>query len=281
MKPGQINTLIVTDIAPFGVILNPGEPVVLPHSRTHAHFEPGDKVSVFVYPGRDEQWLASTQTPKLTVGETGLLQVKNITANGAWLDWGIEDDLWLPKSEMLNHMDVGLSYLVTLRLEQNRLYASAKLHRHFSEFNQHFTPMQGVDLLICGQSDLGYKAIINNSHLGLIFKSEVFRPLNIGDQIKGYIKRIRDDNKIDLSLQRQDQQGRDSLADAIIDDLLAHGGVSTLTDKSPAQQISQRFNVSKSAYKKALGNLYKQQRIVIDKHKITLTKQENNHESNG
>ncbi|MEI8649759.1 hypothetical protein P4S73_20790 [Paraglaciecola sp. Hal342] len=118
----------------------------------------------------------------------------------------------------------------------------------------------------------GYKAVINGSHLGLIFKDEVFKPLRMGQRTKGFIKRVREDNKIDLCFQFHDDGARNDLAEQIIDDLEAHGGISTLTDKSSAQEISKRFNVSKNVYKKALGALYKQKRILLDKSKITLIK---------
>ncbi|MEP3414011.1 MAG: GntR family transcriptional regulator, partial [Gilvibacter sp.] len=135
-----------------------------------------------------------------------------------------------------------------------------------------FEAKQEVELLICAKTDMGYKAIINGSHLGLLFKDEVFQPIKVGHSVKGYIKRVREDGKIDLCFQFHDPSARNALEEQIIEDLIAHEGLSTLTDKSPADEISKRFKVSKNVYKKALGSLFKQKRILLDKTKITLVK---------
>ena len=171
-------------------------------------------------------------------------------------------------------MAEGVSYVVFVYFddETGRVAASTRLRDFLFEEGKNFDPKQEVDLLICGRSDMGYKAVINGSHLGLIFKDEVFKPLRIGQRTKGFIKRVREDNKIDLCFQFHDDGARNDLAEQIIDDLEAHGGISTLTDKSSAQEISKRFNVSKNVYKKALGALYKQKRILLDKSKVTLIK---------
>jgi predicted RNA-binding protein (virulence factor B family) len=169
-------------------------------------------------------------------------------------------------------MSEGLSYVVFVFFDENtgRLAASTRYRAYLNEQSTDFTPKQAVDLLICGHSDMGYKAVINGTHLGLIFKDELFKPLRFGDRLPGFIKRIREDGKIDLCFQFHDDNARKSLSEQIIDDLIAHDGISTLTDKSPANEITKRFNVSKGAYKKAIGALYKQKRILLDKTKITL-----------
>lgn len=285
---GETHSFVIADETPFAFLLHPQSsndqtPVLLSKARITPGLKLGDSTQATVYRDKDGRLVASLCTPLITLGQCALLNVKTIHDKGAWLDWGLEDDLWLPRREMGQPVEVGLSVLVFLFLDEKsgRLCASSKLHRHLNEYNQStYTSAQAVDLIIYAKTEMGYKAVINNTHTGLLFKSEIFKPLHIGDKVSGYIKKVRDDDKIDLALQLHNQKSRHSLADEIIADLHAHGGISTLTDKSPAEQITQRFNVSKSVYKKTLGNLYKQQRIVIDKQKITLINEENENESN-
>jgi predicted RNA-binding protein (virulence factor B family) len=180
--------------------------------------------------------------------------------------------LLVPFSEQQNPMQQGYSYSVTVFVDEEtqRIAASTKLEQHLSVDVSAFKARQEVDLLIYGKSDLGFKAIINGTHLGQLFEGETFQRLHFGEQVKGYIRQVRGDGKIDLMLQLPSELTRDNLSQSIIDHLRQHDGVSTLTDKSPPDDIYQAFGVSKASYKKALGQLYKNRQILIEKHKITL-----------
>jgi predicted RNA-binding protein (virulence factor B family) len=276
LQIGKFNSLKVIKQVPFGFYLDGGDDgeVLLPTKFADEACKVGDTCQVFVYHDSDSRLIATTQTPLAQVDECAFLKVVSVNNVGAFLDWGIDKDILVPYSEQDFPMAEGVSYVVFVYFddETGRVAASTRLRDFLFEEGKNFDPKQEVDLLICGRSDMGYKAVINGSHLGLIFKDEVFKPLRIGQRTKGFIKRVREDNKIDLCFQFHDDGARNDLAEQIIDDLEAHGGISTLTDKSSAQEISKRFNVSKNVYKKALGALYKQKRILLDKSKITLIK---------
>jgi predicted RNA-binding protein (virulence factor B family) len=219
---------------------------------------------------------SSKHTEKTTValvGECALLKAVTVTKAGAFMDAGLERDLLVPVSQQLIPMAEGRSYVVYVYLDPNeQVIGSTKLHKFLDERAKNMAPGEEVDLLIVNQTDMGYKAVINGTHLGLLYKDEVFQPLKAGDQTKGFIKTIRDDRKIDLVLRRQGQQTRNELTDQILAYLKNNGGSSTLTDYSPPDKIYKQYRVSKGNYKKALGALYKQRMIALSKDKVTLLK---------
>ena len=187
------------------------------------------------------------------------------------MDCGLERDLLVPVSQQLTPMVAGQSYVVYLFLDpKNQVIGSTKLHKFLDERAKNMAAGEQVDLLIVNETELGYKAVVNGTHLGLLYKGEVFRSLLPGDKTRGYIKSIRPDRKIDLCLQRQSQQAQNKLTDQILALLEASGGSSTLTDYSPPDAIYKQYGVSKGNYKKALGKLYKQRRISVTKDKISL-----------
>jgi len=211
--------------------------------------------------------------PKAQLGECALLKAVTVTKTGAFMDCGLERDLLVPISQQLTPMVEGQSYVVYLFLDpQKNVIGSTKLHNFLDERAKNMAPGEQVDLLIVSESELGFKAVVNGTHLGLLYKDEVFRPLRPGVKTKGYIKAIRDDRKIDLCLQKNDQQAREELTDRILAFLEANGGYSTLTDYSPPEAIYKQYGVSKGNYKKALGKLYKQRRISLSKDRISLLK---------
>ncbi len=211
--------------------------------------------------------------PKAQLGECALLKAVTVTKTGAFMDCGLERDLLVPISQQLTPMVEGQSYVVYLFLDpQKNVIGSTKLHNFLDERAKNMAPGEAVDLLIVNESEMGFKAVINGTHLGLLYKGEVFRPLRPGDKVKGFIKAIRDDRKIDLTLQKLNQQMRDELTDRILAFLEASGGSSTLTDYSPPEDIYKQYGVSKGNYKNALGKLYKQRRISLAKDRITLLK---------
>jgi predicted RNA-binding protein (virulence factor B family) len=211
--------------------------------------------------------------PKASLGECALLRAVTVTKTGAFMDCGLERDLLVPISQQLTPMVEGQSYVVYLFLDPNQnVIGTTKLHNFLDERAKNMAPGDQVDLLIVNESELGFKAVINGTHLGLLYKGEVFRPLRPGDKLKGFIKAVRDDRKIDLTLQKHNQAAREELTDRILAFLEANDGTSTLTDYSPPEAIYKQFGVSKGNYKKALGKLYKQRRISVAKDKITLLK---------
>jgi predicted RNA-binding protein (virulence factor B family) len=217
---------------------------------------------------------ATTNAPEAQVGECVLLKAVTVTRAGAFMARGKEKDLLVPVSQQLTPIIEGESYVVYLLLDpQQNIIGSTKLHNFLDERAKNMAPGEQVDLLIVNDTDLGYKAVVNGTHLGLLYKGEVFRSLRPGDKVRGYIKAVREDRKIDLSLQRQTQQGREELTDRILAFLEASGGTSTLTDYSPPDAIYKQYGVSKGNYKKALGALYKRRLISLAKDKITLLSQ--------
>lgn len=216
---------------------------------------------------------SGAEKPQARVGECALMRAVTVTRAGTFMDCGLERDLLVPVSQQLTPMVKGCSYVVYVFLDpQNNVIGSTKLHKFLDEHANGLAPGEAVDLMIVSESELGYKAVVNGTHLGLLYRGEVFTPLKPGDKTRGYIKAIRDDRKIDLCLQKQDQVARDELTERIIAFLESSGGVSTLTDYSPPELIYQQFGVSKKNYKKALGRLYKERRISLSKDRVTLLK---------
>ncbi len=271
---GKINHLQVVKSVDFGVYLDGEEAgeILLPSRYLPAECSPGDSLEVFIYRDSEDRLIATTETPYAMVDQCAYLKVVAINRIGAFLDWGLPKDLLVPFSEQHKPMQVGYSYVVFLYLdgETDRIAASTRLYDHLSEKSFYFKPQQAVDLLISNRTEMGYQAVVDGTHLGLIYSDEIFQPLRIGQKLRGYIKHIRTDQKIDLCLQLDDQQTRNELAHRILDYLQAHDGTSTLTDKSPPEAIYKAFGVSKKKYKKELGGLYRSKRILIGKEKITL-----------
>lgn len=271
---GKLNTLTVLKNVDHGIYLD-GEhlgEILMPERYVPENCEVGDSIEAFIYLDSADLLLATTETPYVMVGECAYLKVVDVNQAGAFLDWGLPKDLLVPYSEQISPLQIGQSYTVLVFLDEstNRIAATQKLDTYLSEEAQYFKPEQAVDLLIFGKTELGYKAVINNTHIGLIYKNEVFQPLTHGEKLKGYIKTIRPDRKIDLCLQLPGKDARDDLSSRILDHLKNNDGVSTLTDKSSPEDIYENFGVSKKNYKKAIGRLYKKRLIRIEKDKTIL-----------
>ncbi len=271
---GKYFNLEVIKQVDFGVYLN-GEnlgEVLLPAKYVEPEVELGDYVDVFLYLDSEDRPVATTETPFATVGEFAYLRVLDITRVGAFLDWGLEKDLLVPFGEQQIPMINGRSYLVYVYLDKasGRITASSKIDKFLDDQRPHsFRKKQAVDLIIATSTDLGYKAIINHSHWGMLFASDIHERLRPGQRKKGYIKRIRPDNKIDLILQgKPTTRGRDALF--IQKKLLENDGYMAVHDKSDPAVIKKIFGLSKGAFKKAIGILYKQKVILIEKGGIRL-----------
>ena len=274
---GQNNSLRVIKQVDFGWFLD-GEDfgeVLLPKKQAPENLQPNDFIDVFLYCDSEDRVIATTITPKARVGECAYLKVVSVDKVGAFLDWGLPKDLLVPFSEQHRPMQKGYSYTVYLFVEEvsQRIAASSELERFLDSNAAGFRPQQAVELMIYGKSDLGHKAVVNGSHLGQLYQNEVFQHLHYGQKMTGYIKQLREDGKIDLMLQLPSQHTRNDLGEAIIEHLRQQEGVSRLTDKSPPEEIYETFGVSKGSYKKALGQLYKNRRILIEKHQISLLPQ--------
>ena len=271
---GKTYDLNVVKILEFGCYLDAhdlGE-VLLPRKYAPRDVAVGDSIEVFLYLDSEDRPIATTQKPKAQIGEFAYLKVLAKTDVGFFLDWGLDKDVLVPFSEQHRPMEVGHSYLVFLYLDKvdNRITASSKIDKFLNDAKPHkFLPKQAVSLIIANSTDLGYKAIINNSHWGVLYKDEVHQRLSFGQTIKGFIKHVRPDGRIDLSLQGG-KDTRDKYENLILKTLKKENGFLAVHDKSDPQLISRLFGMSKAAFKKAIGSLYKQKIISISKDGIRL-----------
>ena len=276
---GKINRLSIKEIQAGTVQLDGGGlgDILLKGRYTARKYRLGEEIDVFVYLDKEQRLLATIQKPYAIVGECARLTVVATTQAGAFLGWGLEDDLFVPKSEQQNSMKQGKAYVVFVFLSEktNRITASSKLDKFLNQQPPEYAVGEEVDLLIYAKSELGYSAVVNSSHVGMIYDNEVFQKLVIGQRQKGYIKKIRDDFKIDLRLQQAGYHGVDEVSQAIVNTIKDCGGMVAVTDKSPPEDIYDLFGVSKKVFKKAIGGLYKQKLITLDTNGITLSENKN------
>ena len=271
---GRYNSLQVVKHTDFGLYLDGGADgeILLPkrYIPKDTPSEVEDWLNVFIYLDSDDKLIATTEKPKVQVGEFASLKVLEINSIGIFLDWGLSKDLLLPYSEEKRSLEAGQYCVVHVYLDKHtrRITATARLDRYLDVRPAAYQVGQAVDLLVAEATDMGFKAIINNQHWGLIHKNEVFKFLRSGMREKGFIKELRADGKISLSLQPVGQEAANSLHEKILQQLQANGGTLAVSDKSPPEVISGLFGVSKSNFKKAIGALYKQGQIVIHADRI-------------
>lgn len=276
IKLGQYNSLKAARTTRHGMYLEDEEgiEVLLPNKFVTKEINIGDTIEVFVFNDSEDRPTATTLTPKILLHQIAFLQVKEVNKYGAFLDWGLEKDLLVPFSEQRLEMIKGNHYLVYLYIdeESNRLVASGMWQRFLN--NQHLSVKKDeeVDLIVANTTDLGVNVIINHKHIGLIYKNELFKKIKLGDQLKGYIKFIRPDNKIDVSLQQQGYAHVEPNAQKILNTLKANNGFLDLNDHSDPARIMERLEMSKKTFKKAIGSLYKKQLIEIKSKGIYLVK---------
>ena len=271
---GQLNTLEILRETPPGLFLgdDEGNEILLPNKYIPASFEIGDKLSVFAYLDSHERPVTTTLKPYMKVNEFGLLQVTALSDFGAFLDWGLEKDLFVPFKEQARDMEEGKWYVVYCYLDEetDRLVGSSKTNKFLSNDELTVERFEEVDLMVSRFTDLGVEMIINQKHKGLVFKDEIFRDLKLGQKLKGAISKIREDNKIDLSLQLIGYKNIEPSAQIVLDALERNGGSLPLHDKSNPEEIKKRLNMSKKSFKKAIGSLYKQEQITIHSEGIEL-----------
>ncbi len=275
VETGRLNRLKVVKEVDFGLYLDGGSEgeILLPARYIPEDCNVGDEIEVFIYRDSEDRIIATTERPYVMVGGFACLKVVSLSRAGAFLDWGLPKDLLVPFSEQIHKMDEGKRYVVGVYLDEasDRIAASARLDDflHY-ESEDDFKPGEEVDLFISNKSDLGYQAIINNSHFGLLHNHEVVRPLKRGEKITGFIKNIRDDGRIDLCLHQLPSEKSDEVADMIMKLLRNQGGFITVTDRSPPEEIRELFGVSKGKFKKAIGLLYKSRKITLEDDGIRL-----------
>jgi uncharacterized protein len=273
---GRMNSLQVVKHTDFGLYLDGGADgeILLPkrYIPSDSPSEVEDWLNVFIYLDSEDKLIATTEKPKVQVGEFASLKVVDINRVGLFLNWGLPKDLLLPHSEEKRPLQIGDYCVVHVFLDKRskRITATARLDRYLDIAPVTYSVGEEVDLLVVESTDMGFKAIINGKHWGLIHKNEAFKFLRSGMQEKGYIKEIRSDGKISLSLQPVGEDVRDSLAEQIMTKLREQGGTLALSDKSSPEAISAHFRASKGNFKKAIGGLYKQGRIVIHADRIEL-----------
>ncbi|MFN2394343.1 MAG: S1 RNA-binding domain-containing protein [Bacteroidales bacterium] len=274
IQPGKLNTLRVVKILDFGVYLDGGEmgEILMPTKWVPGNTKVDDELDVFIYFDSEDRPIATTLKPKAMVGEFALMKVKAVNRIGAFLDWGLDKDLLVPFKEQNAKMEEGRFYLVYLYVDSRskRIAASAKLEKYLDIEPVSYETGQQVDLVIWTRSDLGYKAIINQKHSGLLYANEIFHDVFPGQQMKGYISEIRPDGKIDLKLQKSGFQNIDQFTSKLLDVLKSNDGFLPLTDKSNPEEIYKVLQMSKKNFKKSVGNLYRQKIISISENGVSL-----------
>ncbi|MBQ8502491.1 MAG: GntR family transcriptional regulator [Bacteroides sp.] len=271
---GKFNTLKVIKEVDFGLYLDGGEEgeILLPTRYIPQGCKLGDELNVFLYLDSEERLIATTLTPLVQVGQFAYLEVAWVNQYGAFLNWGLMKDLFVPFREQKMKMQVGKKYIIHAHTddESYRIVASAKVDRYLSKEKADYKPGQEVEILIWQKTDLGFKAIIEHQYSGLLYESEIFQPLHTGMKLKAYVKQVRDDAKIDLILQRPGQSGVEDFSSVLLEHIRQNGGHVALGDKSPAEEIYALFGVSKKIFKKAVGDLYKKRLIALEENGICL-----------
>ena len=276
IKIGVYNTLKIDRETSVGLYLtdNSGSDVLLPNKYCPDNYEIGQELKVFVYLDHYERKIATTLDPKIQLYHFGFLKVNAVSNVGAFMDWGLEKDLLVPFSEQRQEMEEDRWYLVYMDLDEQtgRLYASNRLNRFIQ--NDMLTVSEGdeVDMIVMQKTDVGYNVIVNEAHRGLVYDNEIFSPLRVGQRGRGYIKKVREDNKLDISLQPTGySQSNDKNVTKLVEYMQANEGVIQLTDKSAPELIYETLGISKKSFKKAVGALYKQRMIQLEKDHIKWT----------
>jgi uncharacterized protein len=251
--------------------------ILLPKHQIERPCSIDEWVDVFIYLDSEDRVAATTRKPLGMVNQFAFLKVVQVNPVGAFLDWGLPKDLLVPFHEQRKPMKEDTYYLVHIYLDtkSQRITASSRFDRFLNYYNDDFKEKQKVEIIIQSETDLGYKCIVEHTHWGILYENEVFQRLKIGQRLEGYIKKIRDDDKIDLCLLQSGYAKIDDISQRIVEKLKANDGFIMVNDKSAPEMINQLFGISKKAYKKAIGGLYKKKIITLEKDRIRLTEQGN------
>jgi len=274
LKLGEYNTLEIVREREQGVYLSDddGNEVLLPNKYVPDEFMIRDEVKVFLYLDHEERIVATTLEPYATVNSFGYLKCTTVSEMGAFMDWGLEKELFIPFREQASKMRVNSWYLVYVYIDEktNRLVGSSKTNAFLDNSLVLLSSFDEVELMASHPSPFGWNMIVNQKHLGLVYEDEIFQKITPGDQLKGFVKKVRPDGKIDLTLQRHGYRAIEPNAQQILDELKSSGGFIDLNDKSDPNDIKDVFQLSKKSFKKAIGSLYKAKKIVIEKDGIRL-----------
>ena len=275
---GKFNQLEVVKQVDFGMYLDGGEEgeILLPSRYVPEDCKVGDILNVFLYLDIEERLIATTLTPLVQVGQFACLEVAWVNQFGAFLNWGLMKDLFVPFREQKMKMQVGKKYVVYAYIDEEsyRIVASAKVERFLSRDKAEYSPGDKVDILVWQKTDLGFKAIIDNKHSGLLYDNEIFSTLETGMKMKAFVKQVREDGKIDLMLQKTGFDRVGDFSKVLLEYIEEHGGRISLNDKSPADEIYAVFGVSKKTFKKGVGDLYKKHLIILKEDGLVLANSE-------
>ena len=275
LRAGRIQKLTVSRISDYGLYLADEEQneVLLPNRYISLTDKPGDEKEVFLYHDSEDRLVATTETPLLRVGEAGYLRVVDKTAHGAFLDWGLYGkDLFLPNRNQPGGIIAGRSYIVYLYEDSvtGRCVATCKLKSFINNDSITVAPRQEVDLLVASESPIGYRVIINNRHWGMLYRNQLFRPIAVGDRTKGYVRKLTEDNRIDVSLQQEGfAQVKDS-AEVLLQLVRDNGGFLPLNDYSAPEEVNRLTQTSKKVFKRSLGMLLKRGAVTVDEQGIKI-----------
>ena len=274
IKLGEYNTLTIVKEVDFGLYLDGGEvgEILLPARYVPKGAKLYDELTVFIYLDQDERLIATTQTPLAKVGDFAYLEVAWVNEYGAFLNIGLMKDIFCPFREQKMRMRQGEKYIVYVKVDDNsyRIMATAKVERYLSDERPPYKHGDEVDILVWQKTDLGFKVIIDNKYQGLVYDNQVYRYLHTGDRLKGYIDHIRQDYKVDITLQPTGRKHTEEFSETLLQYLKDNNGRCDLGDKSPSELIQDRFKVSKKTFKKAVGDLYRQRLITISDEGISL-----------
>ena len=268
---GQFNTLTITRFTDHGAYVDGGEvgEILVPKAYVTKSMRPGDTLELLVYLDQSERLVATTEQPLATVGDFAYLEVAWVNEHGAFLNWGVMKDLFVPFRQQKRTMEVGESYIVFVDIDEEtgRLMATAKIDKHLRPAREHYYHRgEEVDLLVWQRTELGLKVIVDNCHAGLVYNDQLFAPEpKTGDRLRGTVVNVRPDGRIDVSLQRLGKSRFRHFAEVLYEELqAAPEGFLPFTDKSSSDDISARFGVSKKTFKRAVGTLYREKKIVLE-----------------
>jgi predicted RNA-binding protein (virulence factor B family) len=271
---GRYNRLMATRRAPPGVYLTHEESeVLLPNRHVPESLELGTEIEVFVYTDSDDRPVATTQKPHAAVGEFAYLKVIDLSDHGAFMDWGLDKDLFVPFAEQENRMQLGEQYVVAVCLDERtqRVMGTSRLTQFFETDVSGVEVRQPVELLVYRCTELGAQVLVDQRYAGLVYQSETFTPLAVGTRLQGYVQRVREDGKLDISLKPPGSAGRDGDTRALLQALEAAGGTLALHDNSSPDEIARVVKMSKKAFKRAVGNLYRQRLVELSPAGISLS----------
>ena len=271
---GKYNQLEVVKEVDFGVYLDGGDDgeILLPTRYVPEGCKPGDMLNVFIYLDNEERLIATTLQPKVQVDEFACLEVAWVNEYGAFLDWGLMKDLFVPFREQKMKMQKGQRYVVHAHVDENsyRIMASAKIEKYLSKEMPPYQSGEEVEIMTWQRTDLGYKVIVDNRFSGLVYQKEIFKALEPGMRMSAFVRQVREDGKIDLTLQKDGLQKVDDFAEVLLQFVKEQGGYTRLNDKSAPEEIYNIFGVSKKTFKKAVGDLYKRRLILLVENGIRL-----------